>query len=27
VLPPPGFDPEGLRRGLNEFAERYIARS
>ena len=26
VLPPPGFDPEGLRRGLGEFAERFIAR-
>jgi probable F420-dependent oxidoreductase len=26
VLPPPGFDPEGLRRGLSEFAERFIAR-
>jgi alkanesulfonate monooxygenase SsuD/methylene tetrahydromethanopterin reductase-like flavin-dependent oxidoreductase (luciferase family) len=27
VVPPPGFDPEGLRRGLSEFAERFIARS
>ena len=27
VIGPPGFDPEGLRRGLGEFAERFIARS
>jgi hypothetical protein len=27
VLPPPGFDPEGLRRGLTEFAERFIGRA
>jgi probable F420-dependent oxidoreductase len=26
VIGPPAFDPEGLRRGLGEFAERFIAR-
>jgi probable F420-dependent oxidoreductase len=27
VIPPPAFDPEGLRRGLFEFAEKLIARA
>jgi probable F420-dependent oxidoreductase len=27
VVPPPGFDPEGLKRGLGEFAEKMIAAS
>jgi probable F420-dependent oxidoreductase len=26
VIPPPAFDPEGLRRGLNKFADRIMAR-
>jgi probable F420-dependent oxidoreductase len=26
AVPPPAFDPEGIRRGLHEFAERFIAR-
>jgi len=26
VIPPPGFDPEGLRRGLNDFAENVISK-
>jgi probable F420-dependent oxidoreductase len=27
VMPPPAFDPEGLRRGLGAFAERFIGRA
>ena len=27
IMPPPAFDPEGLRRGLTDFAERMIAKA
>ena len=27
IMPPPAFDPEGLRRALTEFAERMIAKA
>ncbi len=27
IMPPPAFDPEGLRRSLTEFADRVIAKA